>query len=142
MQGKRLLVGLLGLLVGLAWLALLLAQGPRLSLALKVLGSTESVVFRLSVLPSLVLAAAATLLTPLLVVGGAGALLGVQGCAKVLRTGSQIGLAASASVVFAFGVAVLPTFGIVMGPGHALELAGAANLLVLHGALLWLLTPE
>jgi hypothetical protein len=139
MPGKRVLVGALALLVGSFWLVLLMAQGPRLSVARRILASDAPIVFRLSVVPTLVLALSAVVLALPLIVGGTGAMLGLRGCTKVLRTSSEVGLAASAFVVLAFGAAVVPRFGAWMGPAHTLELAGAANLLILQAALLWLL---
>src|SRR5262245_47851580 len=137
MQGKRTMVGFLSLLAGTAWLVLVVAQGSRLALARTVIASDESILFRLSVVPTLILAGAGALLVVPLLLGGTGAMLGVQACMRVVHACSLAGLAASAVVVLAFGAMVLPTFGARLGPGSVMELAGAANLFVLHGLLLW-----
>lgn len=142
MRGRRLLMGSLGLIVAGTWLGLLLAQGPSLSVARRVLGSAEPLVFRLSVVPTVVLALAAAILVVPLILGGTGTLLGVRGGTTMLRTCSRVGLAASAAVVFAYGAVVLSTPGGWMGRGPTLDLAAAANLVVLQGVLFWLLARE
>jgi|SRR6185295_6187363 len=144
MQSKRVIVGFLSLLTGTLGLALLVAQGPRLALGSEmVFGSGEPIWLRLFVLPSLVLGAAGAILFLPLFLGGIGAMLAVQACAKVLRLCSQVGLAASAAVVIVFGATLVSTFGGAgarLGHGAMLELTGAANLLILHGALFWAVT--
>jgi hypothetical protein len=107
-----------------------------------VIGSAEPIVFRLSVVPTVVLALAAAILVVPLILGGTGTMLGVRGGLKVLRTCSQVGLGASAAVVLAYGAMVLSTSGGVMGRGPTVDLAGAANLLLLQGVLFWLLSRE
>jgi hypothetical protein len=144
MQSKGIIVGFLSLLIGTLWLALLIAQGPRLALVSEIVfGSGEPIWLRLSVLPSLVLGAAGAILLLPLLLGGIGAMLGVQASVKVLRLCSQVGLAASAAVVIVFGATLVSTFGGTgarLGYGATTELTGAANLLILHGALFWALT--
>jgi hypothetical protein len=135
-------MGSLGFLVAITWLGLLLAQGPSLQVAQRVLGSAEPLLFRLSVLPTVVLALAASVLVVPLILGGTGTMLGARVGARVLRACSLAGLAAAAAVVVAYGAMVVSTGGAWMGRGPTLDLAGAANLLVLQGALCWLLARE
>jgi hypothetical protein len=112
MQSNRIIVGFLSLLIGTLCLALLIAQGPRLALVSEIVfGSGEPIWLRLSVLPSLVLGAAGAILLLPLLLGGLGAMLGVQASVKVLRLCSQVGLAASAAVVIVFGATLVSTFG-------------------------------
>lgn len=136
---KRMIVGALGLAVGSVWLVLLVAQGPQLTVARMVLTSDAPVLFRLSVLPTLAVAAAAAALALPLLLAGIGAMLAVPGGMRVLRRCSQLGLAVSVAVVVAFGAMVLPTFGAGFSPAQALQLAGSANLAVLQALLLWLI---
>ena len=144
MQSNRIVVGVLSLLIGTLWLALLIAQGPRLALVSEmVLGSGEPIWLRLFALPPLVLGAAGAILLLPLLLGGIGAMLGVQASVKVLRLCSQVGLAASAAVVMVFGATLVSAFwgtGARLGYGATMELTGAANLLILHGALFWAVT--
>jgi hypothetical protein len=144
MQSKYVIVGFLSLLTGTLWLALLVAQGPRLALASEIVfGSGEPMWIRLFVIPSLVLAVAGAIVLLPLLLGGIGAMLGAQAAVKVLRLCSQVGLAASAAVVIVFGVTLVSTFGGTgarLGHGATQELTGAANLLILHGALFWSVT--
>jgi hypothetical protein len=135
-------MGSLGVLVAIAWLGLLLAQGPSLHLAREVLGSAEPILFRLSILPTVVLALAAAVLFLPLLLGGTGTMLGVREAMRILRTCSVVGLAAAASAVFAYGAMVLSTGGGWMGRGPTLDFAVAANLVVLQELLLWLLARE
>jgi hypothetical protein len=144
MQSKRVIVGFLSLSIAVLWLGLLVAQGPRLALGLEVVfGSGEPLWVRLSILPSLVLASAGAILFVPLVAGGIGAMLGSAVCIKVLGLCSQVGLIASAGVVVVFGATMASTLGGTgsrLGYGATLELTGAANLLILHAALLWAAT--
>lgn len=142
MQGKRVVTGALALVVAIAWLGLLLAQGPSLHVARRVLGSAEPILFRLSVLPTVVLALAAAVLVLPLILGGTGTMLGAREGTRVLRVCSQVGLAVSAVVVLAYGAMVLSAGGSSLGRGPTLDLAAAANLVVLQGVLSGLLARE
>ena len=142
MQGKRVFTGALALIIAVTWLGLLLAQGPSLQVARKVLGSAEPIVFRLSVLPTAVLALAAAVLVLPLILAGTGTMLGVHASIGMLRACSLIGLAVAASAVLAYGAVVVSTGGGWMGRGPTLDLAVAANLVVLQGILSWLLARE
>ena len=138
MQGKRVFTGALALVIAITWLGLLLAQGPSLQVARKVLGSAEPILFRLSVLPTVVLALAAAILVLPLILGGAGTMLGVRAGIGMLRACSLFGLGVAAFAVLAYGAAVVSTGGGWMGRGPTLDLAVAANLVVLQGVLFWL----
>jgi len=144
MQSKRVIVGFLSLLTSTVWLALLVAQGPRLALGSEIVfGSGEPMWIRLFVLPSLLLALAGVILLLPLALGGIGAMLGALAAVKVLRLCSQVGLAVSAAVVIVFGVTLVSTFGSTgarLGHGATQELTAAANLLILHGTLFWSVT--
>ena len=142
MRARHLLMGSLGLLVAITWLGLLLAQEPSLQVAQRVLGSAEPVAFRLSVLPTVLLAVSAALLVVPLILGGTGTMLGARDGIRVLRACSLVGLTASAVVVLAYGAMVLSASGGGIGRGPTLDLAGAANLLLLQGVLLWLLARD
>jgi hypothetical protein len=142
MRTRHLFMGSLGVLVAIAWLGLLLAQGPSLHVARTVLASAEPIVFRLSVVPTVVLALSAAVLVLPLILGGTGTMLGARQGMRILRVCGLVGLAVSVAVVVASGAMVLSTGGGWMGRGPALDLAVAANLVVLQGILLWLLARE
>lgn len=142
MQGRRVFIGVLALVIAITWLGLLLAQGPSLQVARKVIGSAEPIVFRLSVLPTVVLALSAAVLALPLILAGTGTMLGVRAGIGMLRACSLTGLAVAASAVLAYGAIVLSTGGGWMGRGPTLDLAVAANLVVLQGVLSWLLARD
>jgi hypothetical protein len=144
MKARQLAAGALGVLLAVGWTILLVAEAPRHALATGlVVTASESLGARLVALPSVLHYLAGLALVPSMLLAALGALCGSRRAARPLGLCALGGLVVSALVVVGFGALFLPALA---GPSSwrpgasaVLELAGAANLLVLHGLLLYLL---
>lgn len=145
MRLRAVVAGILGVSAALGWGILIVAQVPRLETAIAILaGPSEPLLLRAIALPSALAAIAGlVLVVPMLVAGVAAILERIYG-RIALRACAVAGLCVAAGVVLSFGVALLVGLGSAsgsrLGAGAVMELVGAANLVVLHGAVLHLLS--
>jgi len=137
--------GVLGVAAALAWGTLIVAQVPRLEMAVAILaGSSEPLLLRVIALPSALQGLTGLVLALPMLVAAVAVILERGGGRIALRACAAAGLIVGAGVVLSFGGALLVGLGSAsgsrLGAGAAMELVGAANLVVLHGAVLHLLS--